>query len=55
MEVVRADFKEIGHEDVFRKLAADLDYRADEHTIRSKMVEMLAVAKQQILSELPPG
>jgi hypothetical protein len=54
MEVVRADFTEVGHEDVFRKLAADLDYRADEHTIRSKMVEMLAVAKQQVLSELPP-
>ena len=30
MEIVRADFAEHGHEDVYRKLAADLDYRADE-------------------------
>jgi hypothetical protein len=54
MEVVRADFAEVGHEDVFRKLVADLDHRADEITIRSKMAEFLAVAKEQILSELPP-
>ena len=42
MEVVRADFAEAGHEDVFRKLAKDLDYRADEPTIRAKMHELLA-------------
>ncbi len=53
MEIVRADFAEHGHEDVYRKLAADLDYRADEHTIRSKMAEMLAVAKSQLMTELP--
>ncbi len=50
-EVVKADFAEEGHEDVFRKLVADLDYRADAPTIRSKMVELLASAKGQILSE----
>ncbi len=53
MEVVRADFAEIGHEDVFRKLAHDLDYRADEMTIRAKMNEFLAVAKAQIVNETP--
>ena len=53
MEVVRSDFVEIGHDDVVRKLVADLDYRADEPTIRSKMLELLATAKAQIIDELP--
>ena len=53
MEVVKADFVEVGHEDVYRKLAADLDYRADEATIRAKMAELLGVAKVQIMDELP--
>lgn len=53
MEVVRADFEEIGQEDVFRKLSRDLDYRADEITIRGKMAECYATAKAQIIEELP--
>jgi hypothetical protein len=53
MEVVKADFAEAGHEDVYRKLAADLDYRADEETIRAKMGELLGTAKAQIMNELP--
>jgi hypothetical protein len=53
MEVVHADFQEAGHEDVYRKLAADLDYRADEPTIRAKMAEFLAQTKAQIMTELP--
>ena len=48
-----ADFAEAGHEDVYRKLAADLDYRADEATIRAKMAEFLGTAKSQIMDELP--
>lgn len=52
MEVVRSDFAEAGHEDVYRKLATDLDYRADEATIRAKMAEFLGVAKGQIMDEL---
>jgi hypothetical protein len=51
MEVLKADFAEIGTEDVYRKLAADLDYRADEQTIRAKMGEFLAVAKAQLAGE----
>ena len=51
MEVLRADFAEIGQEDVYRKLATDLDYRADEQTIRAKMNEFLAQAKAQLSSE----
>lgn len=55
MEVVKADFAEHGHEDVYRKLAADLGERADETTIRAKMGELLGVAQQQVLTELPKG
>ena len=53
MDVVRADFAEVGQEDVFRKLTHDLDHRADDITIRSKMAELLGVAKEQIMSEVP--
>ena len=53
IEVVRSDFVEVGHDDVVRKLVADLDYRADEPTIRSKMQDLLGVAKSQIIDELP--
>jgi hypothetical protein len=55
MEVVRADFAEAGHEDLYRKLATDLDYRADEATIRAKMAEFLSVAKAQVVAENPGG
>jgi hypothetical protein len=50
-EVVKADFAEAGQEDVYRKLEKDLDYRADEQTIRAKMTEFLAQAKAQLFSE----
>lgn len=50
--VVLADFEEAGHEDVVRKLAADLGDKADADTIRAKMDEMLAVAKDQIMKEV---
>ncbi|TPE51360.1 DUF1476 domain-containing protein [Amaricoccus solimangrovi] len=51
MEVVYADFQEVGHEEVYRKIAADLAGKADETTIRSKMDELLGMAKAQILEE----
>jgi hypothetical protein len=50
-EVVRADFEEAGHEDVVRKLKGDLGDRANEATIRNKMVEFLRVAKAQLMDE----
>ncbi len=50
-EVVTADFEEAGDEDVYRKVAGDLGGRADETTIRTKMVELLAVAKDQVMKE----
>ena len=50
-EVVKSDFEEAGHEDVFRKVSGDLGDKADETTIRTKMEELMAEARRQILSE----
>ena len=49
--VVMADFAETGDEDVFRKISADLGGKASETEIRSKMVELLAEAKRQLVAE----
>jgi hypothetical protein len=49
--VVIADFEEAGHEDVVRKVAADLDGKATADEIRAKMAELLPVAKEQMMSE----
>ncbi|WP_368187789.1 DUF1476 domain-containing protein [Aestuariibius sp. HNIBRBA575] len=51
VEVVKSDFEEAGHEDVYRKLAADLNGVADEQTIRAQMAENLKVAKESLLKE----
>ena len=50
-EVVKSDFEEAGHEDVFRKVSGDLGGKADEATIRAKMAECLAEAKDQIMKD----
>ena len=50
-EVVKADFEEAGHEDVVRKVAGDLGDLATADEIRSKMDELLLVAKDQLLKE----
>lgn len=50
-EVIKADFEEPGHEDVYRKVSGDLGDLADETTIRSKMAECLAEAKAQLVKE----
>jgi hypothetical protein len=51
-EVVRSDFEEAGDDDVLRKVAADLQGRADEGEIRSKMNELLQTARQQVAEGL---
>lgn len=51
MEVVKADFEEAGHEDVVRKVAADLGDKATAADIRLKMSELLSVAKAQLVEE----
>jgi hypothetical protein len=48
MDVIRADFEEEGHEDVVRKVAADLGGKADETAIRAKMAEFLTQAKAEL-------
>lgn len=48
MDVIRSDFEEAGHEDVVRKVAADLAGHADEATIRAKMAEFLIEAKVEL-------
>lgn len=50
-EVVKADFEEVGDEDVFRKIRGDFDAKKvdqSDHQIRRQMVELLAVAKEQV-------
>ncbi|SHG68917.1 hypothetical protein SAMN05444003_0494 [Cognatiyoonia sediminum] len=49
-EVIKADFAEPGDEDVFRKVHGDLNGRADQKTVRSKMAELLSEARDQITS-----
>ncbi|UWQ98104.1 DUF1476 domain-containing protein [Rhodobacteraceae bacterium S2214] len=51
-EVVKSDFEEAGHEDVFRKVSGDLGDKADEATIRAKMEELMAEAKAQLVDEV---
>ncbi|MEP3638822.1 MAG: DUF1476 domain-containing protein [Paracoccaceae bacterium] len=50
-EVIKSDFEEAGDEDVYRKVSGDLGSKADEATIRSKMKELMAEAKAQLLGE----
>ena len=53
--VIDADMAEAGDEDVFRKLRADFDARKiarSDHLIRSKMTELLDVAKEQVMHEV---
>jgi hypothetical protein len=52
-EVVRADFEEAGHEDVFRKVRGDFDaagVQQSDHQIRRQMEDLLAEAVEQIRS-----
>ncbi|KEJ97658.1 DUF1476 domain-containing protein [Pseudosulfitobacter pseudonitzschiae] len=52
VEVVKSDFEEAGDEDVYRKVSGDLGDKADEVTIRTKMVQLMAEAKAQIMTEV---
>ena len=50
-EVIAADFEEVGHEDVVRKIKADFDAAGvarSEDEIRVQMIELLAVAVSQV-------
>lgn len=50
-EVVKADFEEAGHEDVFRKVRRDLDAKGidvSDHRIRRQMEDLLVEARRQV-------
>ena len=49
--VVKADFEEAGHEDVIRKVVADLEGKVEATVIRAKREELMLVAKDQIVKE----
>ena len=51
VEVVKSDFEEAGDEDVYRKVSGDLGDKCDEATLRAKMKELIAVAKEQVMNE----
>ncbi|MEL6808503.1 MAG: DUF1476 domain-containing protein [Pseudomonadota bacterium] len=51
-EVIAADFEEAGDEDVYRKVSGDLGSLADETTIRTQMVKLMAEAKAQVMTEV---
>ena len=52
LTIVSSDFDEPGEEDVFRKISADLDGRADEATIRARMAELRDEARCQVIDEI---
>lgn len=47
-EVMKADFEEVGDEDVYRKVSGDLGGKATETEIRTAMNQMMAKAVQQV-------
>ncbi|ACT58309.1 DUF1476 domain-containing protein [Hirschia baltica] len=53
-EVIKSDFEEVGDDDVFRKVRADLEAKnvdRSEQQIRKQMDELLSVAKAQLMGE----
>ena len=50
-EVIKADFEEAGHEDVVRKVSADLGDKSNADEVRAKRSELLIEAQRQLLSE----
>ncbi len=53
-EVVKSDFDEPGDDDVLRKVLGDLEGKGletSEHLVRKEMDRLLAVARDQVMSE----
>lgn len=50
-EVMKADMVEAGHEDVVRKVAADLGARSSAEEVRAKLMAFTAEAKAQLIDE----
>ena len=53
-EVVKADFEEVGHEDVIRKVMkdfADKGVDISEHLVRTELEKLTGVARQQVTAK----
>lgn len=53
--VVKADFEEVGDDDVFRKVKADLaakNVAVSDHQLRREMDELMQTAMTQVMSEV---
>ncbi|MCA8880896.1 MAG: DUF1476 domain-containing protein [Rhodobacteraceae bacterium] len=48
-ELIRIDFETPGHEPLIRRVISDLDGIADEATVRAKMAEFLASARERVI------
>lgn len=54
-QVIESDFEETGDDDVYRKVKGDLDEKGvekSEHQIRRQMGDLMAVALEQLRSEV---
>lgn len=51
VEVIKSDFEEAGHEDVLRKVTADLGDKSDANTVRAERAKCLAAAKAELMGE----
>ena len=51
MTVVSSDMEEPGHEDVIRRVTADLEGKVASDVIRAKRAELMPAAKDAILTE----
>ncbi len=50
LEVIKSDFEEAGHEDVVRKVTADLGDKSNADEIRAKLVELTKTAKYEVMN-----
>lgn len=52
LAVIKSDFEEAGHEDVVRKVAADLGGKSNADEIREKLAELTITAQHQVMDEV---
>ncbi len=50
-EVIKSDFEEAGDADVIRKVAGDLDGKADAAAIKAKRMELLETVMSELMSD----
>ena len=53
-DVVKADFEEVGHDDVVRKVLADFTEKGldiSKHLIETELLKLTSVAREQVVSK----